>query len=112
MVGLENYFVTSQHDLDGMHPYQTRWDPKTKQTQRITWGEQPERDFRCIAGNMDYKLYLLPREKPLTQEQIDRIRDRLVAEIPVDNFTGSLFLFGMVAPKDHEIVPGQSLLAE
>ena len=116
MVGLEGYFVTkrqaSQHDLNELHPFQTRWDPKTRQTQRITWGEQLERDFRCIAGNMDYKPYLLPGETPLTEEQINRIRDRLISEISPDGFTGRTFLFGLMDPKDEDMVPGQSLLAE
>ena len=115
MIPLESYFVVSrqanQHGADEMHPYQTRWDPKTKQTQRITWGEQLERDFRCIAGNMNYKPYLLPGEKPLTEEQINRIRDRLVAEIPPDGFTGQTFLFGLMDPKEEDMMPGQSLLA-
>ena len=116
MTALENYFVNrrqaSQHGLDELHPYQTRWDPKTKQRRRITWEEELESDFRCIAGNMDYKPYLLPREKPLTEEQINRIRDRLVAEILPDGFTGNTFLVGMMDPKDEDMVPGQSLLVE
>ena len=61
---------------------------------------------------MDYKPYLLPGEKPLTEEQINRIRDRLIAEIPPDGFTGQTFLFGLMDPKDEDMVPGQSLLAE
>ena len=116
MIALENYFVNrrqaNQHGLDELHPVQTRWDPKTKQRRRITWEEELESDFRCIAGNMDYKPYLLPGEIPLTEEQINRIRDRLVAEIPPDGFTGQTFLFGLADPKDKDLVPGQSLLAE
>lgn len=61
---------------------------------------------------LDSEPYLLPGEKPLTEEQINRIRARLVAEIPPDGFTGNIFLFGSADPKDHELVPGQSLLAE
>lgn len=116
MTALENYFVNrrqaNQHGLDELHPYQTRWDPTTKQRRRITWEEELESDFRCIAGNMNYEPYLLPGEKPLTEEQINRIRDRLVAEISPDGFTGNTFLFGLADPKDHELVPGQSLLVE
>ena len=116
MTALENYFVNrrqaSQHGLDELHPVQTRWDPKTKQRRRITWEEELESDFRCIAGNMDYKPYLLPGEPPLTEEQINRIRDRLIAEIPPDGFTGNTFLFGLMDPKDEDMIPGQSLLAE
>ena len=82
------------------------------QKRRITWKEELETAYRCIAGNMDYKPYLLPGEKPLTEEQINRIRDRLVAEIPPDGFTGNTFLFGLMDPKDADMVPGQSLLVE
>ena len=116
MIALENYFVNrrqaNQHGLDELHPVQTRRDPKTKQRQPITWEEELESDFRCIAGNMDYKPYLLPGETPLTEEQINRIRDRLVAEIPPDGFTGQTFLFGLADPKDEDMIPGQSLLVE
>ena len=68
--------------------------------------------YRCIAGNMNHKPYLLLGEKPLTDEQINRIRDRLMAEIPPDGFAGNTLMFGMEDPKDHEIVSDQSLLAE
>ena len=142
MTALENYFVASrqanQHGLNELHPVQTRWeDPQAQssnpqkktfigtrqelaefrrsrkpQKRRITWKEELETAYRCIAGNMDYKPYLLPGEKPLTEEQINRIRDRLVAEIPPDGFTGNTFLFGLTDPKDEDMIPGQSLLAE
>ena len=142
MTALENYFVTrrqaNQHGLDELHPFQTRWeDPQAQssnlqkntfigtrqeitearrsrrpQRRRITWEEELETAYRCIAGNMDYKPYLLPGEPPLTEEQINRIRDRLVAEIPPDGFTGNTFLFGLADPKDEDMVPGQSLLVE
>ena len=116
MIPLESYFVVSrqanQHGVDEIHPYQTRWDPKTKQNQRITWGEQLERDFRCIVGNMMSQRNLIPGEENISREQVDRIRDRLVAEILPDGFTGNTFLVGMMDPKDEDMVPGQSLLAE
>ena len=129
MVALESYKVASQHDPEELHPFQTRIESQPHQhsqltnpqnrrpdrktyRRRITWGEELERAYDCIAGNMDYKPYLLPGETPLTEEQINRIRDRLVAEIPPDGFTGNTFLFGLADPKDHELVPGQSLLVE
>ncbi len=129
MVALESYKVASQHDPEELHPVQTRIESQPHQhsqltnpqnrrpdrktyRRRITWGEELERAYECIAGNMDYKPYLLPGETPLTEEQINRIRDRLIAEIPPDGFTGQTFLFGMMDPKDEDMVPGQSLLAE
>ena len=99
MVGLENYFVTrrqaSQHGLNELHPVQTRWDPKTRQRRRITWGEELESEYSCIAGNMMSQRNLIPGEENIIREQVDRIRDQLVAEIPADNFTGSLSSSGL-----------------
>ena len=116
MVGLENYFVTrrqaSQHGLNELHPVQTRWDPKTRQRRRITWGEELESEYSCIAGNMMSQRNLIPGEENITREQAYRIRERLVAEIPPDGFTGNTFLFGLTDPKDEDMIPGQSLLAE
>ena len=116
MVGLENYFVNrrqaSQHGLDELHPYQTRWDPKTKQTQHITWKDQLERDFRVVRNCVRSEWVAEPGEERPSVELAERIRDRLVAEIPPDGFTGNTFLFGLADPKDEDMVPGQSLLAE
>ena len=55
---------------------------------------------------------LIPGEENISREQAERIRDRLVAEILPDGFTGNTFLVGMADPKDEDMVPGQSLLAE
>ena len=133
MVGLENYFVTkrqaNQHGLDELHPFKTRIEPQPQQhsqltnpqnrrpdrktyRRRITWGEELESEYSCVAGNMNYEPYLIPGGKPLTADQINRILDQLAAEIPADGFTGNKFLFGMMDPKDEDLVPGQSLLAE
>ena len=116
MVALESYFVNrrqaNQHGLDELHPASEIWDDKIQDWKQPTWREKMENSYECIAGNMDYRPYLLPGEKPLTEEQINRIRDRLVAEIPPDGFTGNTFLFGLADPKDEDMVPGQSLLVE
>ena len=116
MVGLENYFVTrrqaNQHGADEMHPFQTRWDPKTKQTQRITWGEQLERDFYVVRNCVRSEWVAEPGEERPSMDLAERIRDRLIAEILPDGFTGNTFLFGLADPKDEDMVPGQSLLAE
>ena len=115
MVGLENYFVSSRqgkHDPDELHPVQTRWDPKTKQRRRITWGELIEEDFRIVRNCVRSEWVAAPGEERPSVELAERIRDRLIAEIPPDGFTGNTFLFGLADPKDHELVPGQSLLVE
>ena len=116
MVGLEGYFVTkrqaSQHDLNELHPFQTRRDPKTRQTHRITWGEQLERDFYVVRNCVRSEWVAAPGEERPSMDLAERIRDRLIAEIPPDGFTGQTFLFGLMDPKDEDMVPGQSLLAE
>ena len=116
MVGLEGYFVTkrqaSQHDLNELHPFQTRRDPKTRQTHRITWGEQLERDFYVVRNCVRSEWVAETGEERPSMELAERIRDRLVAEIPPDGFTGNTFLFGLADPKDEDMIPGQSLLAE
>ncbi len=112
MVGLENYFVTSQHDTEELHPYQTRWDPKTKQNRRLTWKEQLERDFRVVRNCVRSEWVAAPGEERPSVEIAERIRDRLIAEVPPDGFTGNTFLFGLADPKDEDMIPGQSLLAE
>ncbi len=116
MVGLENYFVTSQqasqHDPEELHPVQTRWDPKTNQNRRLTWKEQLERDFRVVRNCVRSEWVAEPGEERPSVELAERIRDRLIAEISPDGFTGQTFLFGLMDPKDEDMVPGQSLLAE
>ncbi len=134
MLALEGYFVTrrqaNQHGLDELHPFQTRTEippqkqgritidpqinPPDKKTyrRRITWKEELESEYSCIAGNMMSQRNLIPGEENITREQAYRIRERLVAEIPADGFTGNTFLVGMMNPKDEDMVPGQSLLAE
>ena len=112
MIALESYFVASRHDPNKLHPASEIWDDKIQDWKQPTWREKMENSYECIAGNMDYKPYLLSGETPLTEEQINRIRDRLVAEISPDGFTGQTFLFGLADPKDEDMVPGQSLLAK
>ena len=116
MIPLESYFVTkrqaNQHGLDELHPVQTRWDPKTKQNRRITWEEELKTAYGCITGNMMSQRNLIPGEENISREQAERIRDRLVAEILPDGFTGNTFLVGLADPKDEDMIPGQSLLAE
>ena len=82
------------------------------QKRRITWGEELETAYSCVAGNMMSQRNLLLGEENISREQAYRIRDRLIAEISPDGFTGNTFWVGMADPKDEDMVPGQSLLAE
>lgn len=82
------------------------------QKRRITWGELIEEDFRIVRNCVRSEWVAKPGEERPSMELAERIRDRLIAEIPPDGFTGNTFLFGMMDPKDEDMVPGQSLLAE
>ena len=82
------------------------------QKRRITWGEELETAYSCVAGNMMSQRNLLLGEENISREQAYRIRDRLIAEISPHGFTGNTFWVGMADPKDEDMVPGQSLLAE
>ena len=129
MIALESYKVASQHDPEELHPFQTRIESQPHQhsqltnpqnrrpdrktyRRRITWGEKLETAYGCIVGNMMSHRNLIPGEENITREQADQIAKRLVEEIPADGFTGNTFLVGMMNPKDEDMVPGQSLLAE
>ena len=142
MVGLENYFATrrqaNQHGLDELHPFQTRWeDPQAQssnpqkntfigtrqeyaefrrsrrpQRRRITWGELMEEDFHIVRNCVRSEWVAEPGEERPSMELAERIRDRLIAEVPPDGITGNKFLFGMADPKDEDMVPEQSLLVE
>ena len=112
MVALESYFVASKHDPNKLHPTSEIWNDKIQDWKQPTWGEKMENSYECIAGNMMSQRNLLLGEENISREQVDKIRDRLIAEIPPDGFTGNTFLFGLADPKDHELVPGQSLLVE
>ena len=112
MVVLESLQSSQQTDPNKLHPFQTRWDLKTEQNRRITWGELIEEDFRIVRNCVRSEWVAAPGEESPSVELAKRIRDRLVAEIPSDNFTGSLFLFDMADPKDDKMQPGRSLLTE
>ena len=82
------------------------------QKRRITWGELIEEDFRIVRNCVRSEWVAKPGEERPSMDLAERIRDRLIAEIPPDGFTGNTFLFGMMDPKDEDLVPGQSLLVE
>ena len=116
MLALEGYFVTkrqaSQHDPEELRPNREVWDDKIQGWKQPTWGEQLESEYSCIAGNMMSQRNLIPGEDNISREQAYRIRDRLIAEIPPDGFTGQTFLVGLRDPEDDEMQAGQSLLVE
>ena len=116
MVALESYFVTkreaSQHDLDELRPNKEVWDDKIQGWKQPTWVEQLERDFHVVRNCVRSEWVAAPGEERPSMELAERIRDRLVAEIPPDGFTGNTFLFGLADPEDDEMQAGQSLLVE
>ena len=71
-----------------------------------------EEDFRIVRNCVRSEWVAEPGEERPSVELAERIRDRLIAEIPPDGFTGQTFLFGLRDPEDDEMQPGQSLLAE
>ena len=71
-----------------------------------------DRSFHWIVNTITYEYNFLPGETPTSREQAEQIAKRLVEEIPAEGFTGQTFLFGLADPKDEDMVPGQSLLAE
>lgn len=105
----KNIIIGSIHN-----PYtpQNRRPDRRPQRQRITWEELVEENFRIVRNCVRSEWVAAPGEERPSVELAERIRDRLIAEIPPDGFTGNKFPFGLVDPKDHEIVSGQSLLVE
>lgn len=105
----KNIIIGSIHNPDTP---QNRRPDRRLQRQRTTWEELVEEDFRIVRNYVRSEWVAVPGEERPSVELAERIRDRLIAEIPPDGFTGNKFLFGLVDPKDHEIVSGQSLLVE
>ena len=104
-----NRIIGSFHNLDNSQSRRPDSRPKRR---RITWGELMEEDFRIVRNCVRSEWVAEPGEERPSVELAERIRDRLIAEIPPDGFTGNTFLFGLADPKDEDMVPGQSLLAE
>ena len=112
MVALEMYKEASKLDPEELHQHFRGPMEGKKGDHPYTNQQFLDRSFYWIVNSIIYEYNFLPGETPTSQEQAERIAKRLVEEIPADGFTGQTFLFGLADPKDHELVPGQSLLAE
>ena len=71
-----------------------------------------EREFHIVRHCVRSEWVAAPGKERPNVELAERIRDRLIAAIPPDEFTDHTFMVGMADPKDENLVPSQSLLAE
>ena len=112
MASLEMYKEASKHDPKELHQYFAGPMEGKKGNHPYTNQQFLDRSFHWIVNTITDEYNFLTGETPTSQEQAERIAKRLVEEIPPDGFTGNTFLFGLADPKDEDMVPGQSLLAE
>ena len=112
VASLEMYKEASKHDPKEMHQYFAGPMEGKKGNHPYTNQQFLDRGFHWIVNTIADEYNFLPGETPTGREQAERIAKRLVEEIPADGFTGNTFLFGLADPKDEDMVPGQSLLAE
>ena len=109
---LEMYKEASKHDPKELHQYFEGPMEGKKGNHAYTNQQFLDRSFHWIVNTITDEYNFLPSETPTSREQAERIAKRLVEEIPADGFTGNTFFFGLADPKDEDMVPGQSLLAE
>ena len=112
MVALEMYKEASKHNPEELHQHFKGPVEGKEGNHPYTNQQFLDRSFHWIVNSITYEYNFLPGETPTSREQAERIAKRLVEEIPADGFTGQTFLFGLADPKDEDMVPGQSLLAE
>ena len=112
MASLEMYKEASKHDPEELHQYFAGPMEGKEGNHPYTNQQFLDRGFHWIVNTIADEYNFLPGETPTSREQAERIAKRLVEEIPADGFTGNTFLFGLMDPKDADMVPGQSLLAE
>ena len=112
MVALEMYKEASKHNPEELHQHFKGPVEGKEGNHPYTNQQFLDRSFHWIVNSITYEYNFLPGETPTSREQAERIAKRLVEEIPAEGFTGNTFLFGLADPKDHELVPRQSLLAE
>ena len=112
MASLEMYKEASKHDPEELHQYFEGPMEGKEGNHPYTNQQFLDRAFHWIVNTIADEYNFLPGETPTSREQAERIAKRLVEEIPADGFTGQTFLFGLMDPKDEDMVPGQSLLAE
>ncbi len=73
----------------------------------FTWQEEADGMYDAIKGNMEDEKRLLPGEEPMPAEIAKAIRERILTEIPPEDFTGS---FAYHAEYLKEVNPGDPLL--
>ena len=112
MASLEMYKEASKQDPEELHQYFAGPMEGKKGNHPYTNQQFLDRSFHWVVNTIADEYNFLPGETPTSREQAERIAKRLVEEIPADGFTGQTFLFGLADPKDEDMVPGQSLLAE
>ena len=112
MASLEMYKEASKHDPEELHQYFKGPMEGKKGNHPYTNQQFLDRSFHWIVNTITDEYNFLSGETPTSREQAERIAKGLVEEIPADGFTGHTFLFGLADPKDEDMVPGQSLLAE
>ena len=112
MASLEMYKEASKHNPEELHQYFEGPLEGKEGNHPYTNQQFLDRSFHWIVNTITDEDNFLPGETPTSREQAERIAKRLVEEIPADGFTGNTFLFGLADPKDEDMVPGQSLLAE
>ena len=111
MASLEMYKEASLQDPDELHRFKGPVEGK-KGNHPYTNQQFLDRSFHWVVNSITYEYNFLPGETPTSREQAERIAKRLVEEIPAEGFTDKNFRFGMMDPKDEDMVPGQSLLVE
>ena len=111
MATLEMYKEASLQDPDELHHFKGPVEGK-KGNHPYTNQQFLDRCFHWLTGTITYEGNLMPGETPPNLDQARRISKRLAEEIPAEGFTGNKFLFGLADPKDEDMIPGQSLLAE
>ena len=111
MATLEMYKEASLQDPDKLHHFKGPVEGK-KGNHPYTNHQFLDRCFHWLTGTITYEGNLMPGETPPNLDQARRISKRLAEEIPAEGFTGNKFLFGLADPKDEDMIPGQSLLAE
>ena len=75
-----------------------------------TWQEKANRAHEAIAGNMLAKKRLLPGEELMHMETAFEIRDRILVEIPEEEFTQYQGSFAYKHDYEKDLKPGDPLL--
>ncbi|MCS1416790.1 MAG: hypothetical protein M2R46_04542 [Verrucomicrobia subdivision 3 bacterium] len=78
----------------------------------LTWQEHADGAYSDIVGNMTNNYRLLPGEEPIPEEMAEEIRERILNEIPEEEFTKQpgLGIFAYNSDYRKELEPGDPLL--